>query len=206
MVIGSGLIGTAFKSYINNDDILIFASGVSNSKNEVQSNFDRELNLVNAQEGFKGLFVYFSTTSIEDVELINSKYIKHKLCIEKIVKTKFENHLIVRLPNVVGDSKNNATLVNFFRHCIINNIQFSVQKNAYRYLVDIKDVFTNVDNVIKSGEHLNRVATLITNKKISVRDIVVNIEDELNKKGNYELIEGGSNYNLQLDEIFLVPH
>jgi len=206
MVIGSGLIGKAFESYINNDDVLIFASGVSNSKNEVQSNFDRELNLLKGQQKFKGLFVYFSTTSIEDVELINSKYIKHKLCIEEIIKTKFENHLIVRLPNVVGDSKNNATLVNFFRHCIINNIQFSVQKNAYRYLVDVKDVFTNVDKVIKRGEHLNRVATLITNKKISVLDIVVNIEDELNKKGNYELIEGGSNYNLQLDEIFLVPH
>jgi len=203
MVIGSGLIGTAFKSYINNDDVLIFASGVSNSKNEIQSNFDREIRLVKKQEKFNGLFVYFSTSSIEDEQLSASKYIQHKLYVEQLIKAKFSNYLIVRLPNVIGDSKNINTLVNFFRHCIINEINFSVQKNAHRYLVDIKDVFTIVDTTIKTKVHFNKVANLITDEKKSVLDIVITLEKKLNKKANFNLIEGGSNYNLQLDDVFL---
>lgn len=206
MVIGNGLIGRAFKSYINNDNILIFAAGVSNSREEKQSNFDREINLLNSHQNFNGLFIYFSTTSIEDVLLQDSKYIKHKRNIEQIIGNSFSNYLIVRLPNLVGDSKNKNTLVNFFKHSILNSTKFEVQKNAYRYLVEIGDVFSIVNKVIKRGGEFNKIANLITTDKVLVLEIVKRLEKELGKKANYDLIEGGSNYDIELDSIFLNIH
>ncbi|MEO7119531.1 MAG: hypothetical protein ABIY62_00460 [Ginsengibacter sp.] len=42
MVIGNGMIANRFISYKNNDDVIIFASGVSNSKDTIEENFLRE--------------------------------------------------------------------------------------------------------------------------------------------------------------------
>ena len=51
MVVGNGLIASQFYNYHLNKDVLIFASGVSNSSNKLQSEFDREVELL--QESFK---------------------------------------------------------------------------------------------------------------------------------------------------------
>ena len=39
MVIGNGMIANAFKQYENDDEVIIFASGVSNSKENNDSEF-----------------------------------------------------------------------------------------------------------------------------------------------------------------------
>ena len=39
MVIGNGLLAKEFNFYKNNEQIVIFASGVSNSKEKIQNNF-----------------------------------------------------------------------------------------------------------------------------------------------------------------------
>ena len=46
MIIGNGLLAKAFIEYKNNDEIVIFASGVSNSLEEKQSEFKRETDLL----------------------------------------------------------------------------------------------------------------------------------------------------------------
>ena len=46
MVVGSGLLANTFKSYSDNEDVIIFASGVSNSGCVDLEQFKRELNLV----------------------------------------------------------------------------------------------------------------------------------------------------------------
>ncbi len=46
MVIGNGLIGCIFSSFTKNDEIIIFASGVSNSKESNKNEFDREEKLL----------------------------------------------------------------------------------------------------------------------------------------------------------------
>src|SRR5438132_216151 len=47
MVVGSGMIASRFELYKNDDSKIIFASGVSNSKNSKQENFERELQMLN---------------------------------------------------------------------------------------------------------------------------------------------------------------
>jgi len=66
MVVGNGLLANTFKSYSDNEDVIIFASGVSNSGCVDPEQFKRESNLVAKYKTSKKLFVYFSTSSIED--------------------------------------------------------------------------------------------------------------------------------------------
>ena len=137
MVVGSGLLANTFKSYRGNEDVIIFASGVSNSGCVDVEQFKRELNLVSKYKTSKNLFVYFSTSSIEDPFLKGSLYIKHKLEIEFYIKANFQRYLIVRLPNVVGKTKNPNTLINFVYNCVQCEDKIEIQLKASRYLIDV---------------------------------------------------------------------
>ena len=46
MVIGSGLIGSIFYKYKDDENVVIFASGISNSQNNVAEDMKREENLI----------------------------------------------------------------------------------------------------------------------------------------------------------------
>jgi DNA topoisomerase-2 len=47
MLVGNGMIAMAFNKYIYDDDILLFASGVSNSKEQDNNEFQKEIDLLN---------------------------------------------------------------------------------------------------------------------------------------------------------------
>jgi hypothetical protein len=54
MIIGSGFIANSFrKFYFDRKNILIFASGVSNSKEKKKKNFEREVNLLKKYSNFQ---------------------------------------------------------------------------------------------------------------------------------------------------------
>ncbi len=98
MVIGNGLIANSFcKAYGNDPKVLVFASGVSNSRCTDVKEFQREFQLVKDNSNFNGLFIYFSTCSIEDPSLRNSQYIKHKNKIELYISQNITNYLKIRL-------------------------------------------------------------------------------------------------------------
>ena len=95
MLIGKGLIASQFKKYEDDNDIIIFASGVSNSQEIDLNKFDKEFNLIKKYISCDCLFVYFSTCSIYDKSLIDSKYVKHKLKVEEFIKENFKYFLIL---------------------------------------------------------------------------------------------------------------
>ena len=53
MVVGSGLLANTFESYRDNEDVIIFASGVSNSGCVDPEQFKRESNLVAKYRDFE---------------------------------------------------------------------------------------------------------------------------------------------------------
>jgi len=85
MIVGNGMIATKFKRYEDQDDVLIFASGVSNSSETKDISFLRELEMVKScLDNFSDKrFIYFSSCSLEDIELKNTPYHLHK----KILKS-----------------------------------------------------------------------------------------------------------------------
>ena len=125
MVIGNGLIASRFSEYVKNQSVLIFASGVSNSKETKEEEFEQEIELIyRTFENYckNYLFVYFSTCSVYDKEEINSPYVQHKMRIEKIIESTVPDFNIFRVSQAVGFSENKNTLLNFLFDSISKSI------------------------------------------------------------------------------------
>ena len=87
MIIGSGLISKSFDDYIYNEDYLIFASGVSNSKEDRDHEYEREFHLIKKYINTTSKFIYFSTINTGD-----SKYFYHKVNMEKYIIKNSKNY------------------------------------------------------------------------------------------------------------------
>lgn len=140
MIVGGGLIAKAFsKKYENDDSVIIFASGVSNSEENNISNFTRERNLLShflcKYPNLK--FIYFSTILID---YKHNPYYAHKKEMEDLIKGNSKNYLIVRVPQLIGVSGNNNNLINYLITNIKNGINIDVYGDVKRALLDVGDL------------------------------------------------------------------
>lgn len=108
-IIGHGDIASQLGP-MDKPDITWFASGVSNSKEERQQEFNREISLLLKQPKDKHL-VYFSSLCIYTNE---SLYAFHKESMEGLIKRYFGTYTIIRLGNISW-GKNPHTLINYFK-------------------------------------------------------------------------------------------
>ena len=150
MIVGNGMIAKKFKKYKDKGNVLIFASGVSNSNETRCTNFSKELKMVkHALKNFNDKqFIYFSSCSLEDMELNHTPYHLHKKNIEILIQQMSPNYLVFRLPNIIGSQGNSETLVNYFINKIKSNKEFEVWKNATRNIVAIDDFYKIASYII----------------------------------------------------------
>lgn len=107
MIIGDGDIASVLP---DRDDLYFFASGVSNSQETDEKEYQREIALLSRQARNKRL-VYFSSLS---VFYSQSRYAAHKRAMEAVVKKYSKYYCIVRIGNI--DWGNNPhTLINYLR-------------------------------------------------------------------------------------------
>src|SRR3990167_3485339 len=92
------------------DDLHFFASGVSNSQETRESEYEREIELLSLQDMGEHL-VYFSTLALF---YGNSRYVDHKWQMEALTKAWFPKHTIIRLGNITF-GKNLNTIINSFK-------------------------------------------------------------------------------------------
>jgi nucleoside-diphosphate-sugar epimerase len=198
MVFGNGVFARAFKKYEENPDVVIFASGVSNSKTTDIKEFQREKNLVKqvTQKHKSEKFVYFSTCSIEDKELVESAYVKHKMEMELLLSTIIHNYLIIRVPQIVGPSVNPHTIINFLCSKILTGEKFDLWEYASRSIIDIDDVEKVVSYIIRSTSLKNRILS-IPCRSYAMREIVESLENVLGKKANCNFVKKGASYIVQ---------
>lgn len=199
MIIGRGLISTVFeKEYINNDNVIIFASGVSNSKETREAEFNREFNLIKPYLSNKKQLVYFSTTSIHDKDLIDSPYVQHKLKMEALIKENCSNYLIFRTSNIIGAQGNKATIVNYLVEKIHKKENFDLWVSAKRNLLDVDDFGAICKLILKSGIQ-NEIINICNFNNISVLEMVQTIEETFCVKGVYSLKEKGGEVSVEND-------
>jgi nucleoside-diphosphate-sugar epimerase len=200
MVIGNGLLARRFESYNNDDRFLIFASGVSNSKIKNPEAYLREVALL--QKNIQGypdkIIVYFSTCSIYDPDEKNSAYVKHKLNIEAIIQKSAPLYYVFRVSNVAGKSSNSNTLLNYFFYHIRNEINFDLWANACRNIIDIDDVFSVADKLLKNNPSSAKPINIASPFNYPVKDIVTAIESFLNTRSNYIEVNKGSCFEIDL--------
>lgn len=160
MILGTGDIGTALQE-VDRQDLLFFASGVSNSKEKRRSEYQREVNLLLKQDRKKHI-VYFSSLAIFESK---SQYIFHKMNIEGLVKKHFQKYTIVRIGNITW-GKNPHTLLNFMSNKIKNKEVFEI-KDVYRYIVDKDEFLYWIKRIPEWSCEMN-----ITGKRMKVIDII----------------------------------
>lgn len=204
MIIGNGLLANTFKNYVDNDNIIIFASGVSNSKEINDTEFKREFELLKKTLNISKTkkLIYFSTCSVSDVSLVDSKYVKHKNKIEDFIKDNFVYYLIFRLPNIVSDNKNLNTSFNFFKNKLINDELIICDKYATRYFIDIDDLQQTLPTFIDDTEFTNQTINICFNNKETVNNFIIKMGNIINLTPKIKLIDKGVDYTID-NSIFI---
>jgi len=123
VILGTGDLASVLPE---RDDLLFFASGVSNSGEIQESEYQREIDLLLDQRRDAHI-VYFSSLGVLDG---SSRYYQHKRDMEAMVKENFPVYTIVRLGNIDWGT-NPHTLINYLKEHPKAEV-----RDEWRYIVD----------------------------------------------------------------------
>jgi nucleoside-diphosphate-sugar epimerase len=201
MVIGRGMIAIKFLCY-EDENVLFFASGVSNSNEIDEKAFQKEEALLRntLQERGTKTFVYFSSCDVENPQLSSKAYYQHKLKMENIVSSHVGEYYIFRLPQVVGRSSNKNTLINFLLDKIKSETSFEIYSGTKKNIIDIDDVYSMVTYIIKHKIYVNSTCNIVNTIYISILDVVKIIEKTLGKQAHYVI------KNIDTSHCYNAPH
>ena len=202
MIIGDGMLASMFIDYKNSNNIIIFASGVSNSSETREKEFLREKTLVeNTLKNYRDkLFIYFSSCSLDDPQLSNTPYHIHKRNMEQLIKEISNYYIIFRVPNIIGRGGNKNTIINFLFNKIKQEEVFDLWINATRNIVDIEDLYKIVSYIINNRVFKNIILNIAYEYNYKVEDIVHAIENILNKKAKYNIINKGADLKIDIQK------
>ena len=201
MIIGRGLLASLFIES-DREDVIFFASGVSNSLETSLEEFHREENLIRKTftENPDKLFIYFSTCSIYDSSKTGSDYVLHKLKMEQLIKNSCRKYLILRVSNAVGNGGNPNLLMNYLIRSIKNNETINVHTKATRNLIDAEDIKNITFQLIEKAE-LNKIVNVAYVQNYTIIEILESIERFYNTNINLNLIKSGSGYDINIPDV-----
>ena len=146
MIVGKGDIASVLN---DRDGAIFFASGVSNSNETRESEFMREIELLDKQDRSKCIF-YFSSIAIDDMSK-NSQYLQHKRKMELLIKSNFENYNIIRIGNITWGSNPN-TFINYIKNKKSKGESVEI-KDEYKYVIDKEQLVLLTDNLPLIGQN-----------------------------------------------------
>lgn len=206
MVVGNGMVASKFNHYSKRDDVIIFASGVSNSKLAIETEFEREKKLLRKVliDNTSKKLIYFSTFNLYDPVEKTSPYCLHKSEIEEFISTNVPNYNIFRLGHVAGASAKKHTIVSFLFNSIKNGSSFNLWKYASRNIIDIDDVAKICTYIIDNNLYENEVTNICNSYNSSIIELVIILEKVLSKQANYQIVEAGESPNFDNAKIRLI--
>lgn len=163
MIIGKGSIAKVLN---NRDDLVFFASGVSNSSCVDEREYEREFNLLKTVSADKHI-VYFSNLGIYYKQ---DRYTQHKRDVEEYIRNNYKSYTIVRI-EVCEWATTPNTILNFFKKQLSQGIEPTIQ-NTTRYVLSV-DEFKYWVGMIQSGI---RNEMNILGRKLTISQIVEEIK------------------------------
>ena len=200
MIVGNGLIANLFKND-DRENVVFFASGVSNSLETDKSAFQREENLIRntIKENPNKIFIYFSTCSIYDSSKNGSSYVNHKLKMEQIVEELANQFLILRVSNAVGKGGNPNLLMNYLVNAFHQEKEITVHTLATRNLIDADDV-KNITLKFINENSFNKIINVAYLENFSTTEILEILEKHFNKTAKTYLVKSGQSYLISIPE------
>lgn len=163
MIIGNGDIASILNDRAN---VIFFASGVSNSNEIREEQFNREKELLLKQDKNMCIF-YFSSIAIDIFEKYEkNRYLQHKKQMEDIIKSNFKNYNIIRIGNI-NWGKNPNTFLNYIKNKIDNKEAVHIL-DEYKFMLDKSELVVLTDNLPIIGK--NQIS--IFGKMIKVKDLL----------------------------------
>jgi nucleoside-diphosphate-sugar epimerase len=204
MIIGTGLIARAFTSHGGAlYHACIYAAGVSNSSCNDPREFERERRRLSdalATTPAGSLFLYFSTCSIDDPGARESGYVRHKLAMEHLVRQR-DRHLVLRLPQLAGNTPNPHTLLNHLYARIVRSERFAIWRGATRNIIDVDDVARIVTDLVVSENACGETINVANSRSYGIPEIVHAIEETTGRKAIFDIIDRGAGYTIDIDRI-----
>ena len=208
MIIGNGLIASLFTD-CDQENIIFFASGVSNSLETKKEEFLREENLIKKTiaENPNKVFIYFSTCSIYDSSKAESQYVLHKLKMEQIIIQICPQYLILRLSNAVGNGGNPNLLMNYLVRSVKNNEIINVHTKATRNLIDVEDI-KNITNQLIDKQYFNKIINIAYPENYTIIEILEIMEKFYQTKLYLNLVKSGSGYGIDTHDVesYFIQH
>ncbi|MDB5957141.1 NAD-dependent epimerase/dehydratase family protein [Ramlibacter sp.] len=194
MIVGNGLLANAFRRFYEEaEDVVVYASGVSNSREMRGEEFLRERRLLEQFVDRPALLLYFSTCSINDEELAGTPYVTHKKAMEELVRGS-PRFAIFRLPQVVGRTRNPNTLTNYLYGKVSTGEPFEAWTQARRNLIDVDDVACIVRKLLQDGGGEGRITEIASPFYTSIPELVRVFEAVLGRGACYTRREAGGSY------------
>ncbi|MFE0502230.1 NAD-dependent epimerase/dehydratase family protein [Lysobacter soli] len=208
MIVGRGLLASAFAPhYGERSDVVVFASGVSNSGERRAAEFERERALLSEHLSSEAAtrLVYFGSCAVGNPHEPRTPYLSHKAAMEALVRASGRG-IVLRLPQVAGHSSNPNTLINFLRHHLITGEHFTVWSHAERNLIDIDDIVPIARALIEQhwGEH--EVVSIAALRSTPILEIVKAFEEALGVKGHYSIERKGVAFPIDTSVIAPLSH
>ena len=154
MIVGDGDIASVLT---DREGFLFFASGVSNSQEMRESEYQREADLLMSQNKDLHL-VYFSSLAVFEKD---TRYFRHKKHMENLVKTNFPKHTIVRIGNITWGT-NPRTLINDMRAHPNRPI-----RDEWRYIVDVDEFLYWINLIPDWNCEMN-----VPGKRMKIKEVV----------------------------------
>lgn len=196
VIIGRGLLAERFSPCFSDDEsVVIFASGVSNSTEQRQEAFDRERKmLIDALELTRERLVYFSSCGVANRTAVATPYMRHKAAMEALV---FESDcgLVLRLPQVVGKTLNANTLTNYLYSRLSRGERFHVWGKAERNLIDVDDVYEIARVHIVSAPVGSAIA-IASNETLCMPEIVAIFERVTGLAATFDIVDAGERLDI----------
>lgn len=163
MIIGKGSVASVLE---DRDDLVFFASGVSNSSCTDEKEYEREFNLLKTVPIDKHV-VYFSNLGIYYKQ---DRYTQHKRDVEEYIRNNYTSYTIVRI-EVCEWVKTPNTILNVFKRQLAEGIEPKIQDTT-RYVLSL-DEFLYWVKMIQSGV---RNEMNILGRKLTIAQIVDEIK------------------------------
>jgi nucleoside-diphosphate-sugar epimerase len=203
IVDGTGLLGRAFLAAGTGPDALVFARGVADSSCTDPAAFARETACIDdaleraATGGLR--FVYFTGAPIygrfegpadEETPLRpTSAYGIHQAAAEERIRSHRADHLIIRLPNVVGVGGNDHQLIPSLRRQVLAG-SVVIQQGAQRDLIAATDVVRAVLALLEAGVR-DRTVVVASGISTPVGQLASWLAEELGAAPRFDVRDGG---------------
>jgi dolichol-phosphate mannosyltransferase len=131
----------------------------------------------------------------------SSPYVTHKKQAEQLIRASAPNYLIIRLPQIIGLKDAEGGLVNSLVEAFRTGEHFKLWMRARRNFIDLDDVYAIVHHILQERDARNTVINVASPHTTPTTEFVSVLEEHFGVTGNYELIDRGGGYDIDVSVI-----